>query len=145
MHRTEAQFCRDEAARLGAGQQVPQDLSVVFLILDDQYALAHHAPACRAHRQEREETEREERLHDRVSKDAIKSADKAIDALAEQHRAKHPGLTHAQCVAHVITATEEGKRLYAEQAGTPAQGDADHLMRTKAWFKPSDGPTAQPE
>ena len=34
----------------------------------------------------------------------------------EQHRAKHAGMimTHAQCVEYVITATEEGKRLYAE-------------------------------
>jgi hypothetical protein len=53
-------------------------------------------------------------LQDRVNKDAIKTADEAIDALAEQYRAQHPGLTHAQCVAYVITATEEGKRLYAE-------------------------------
>ena len=68
----------------------------------------------RAHRQEREETELKEKLHDRVSKDAIKTAEDAIDALAEQHRAKHPGMTHAQCVEYVITATEEGKRLYAE-------------------------------
>ena len=68
----------------------------------------------RAHRQEREETELEEKLHDRVSKDAIKTAEDAIDALAEQHRTKHPGMTHAQCVEYVITATEEGKRLYAE-------------------------------
>src|SRR5262249_60463487 len=48
-----------------------------------------------------------------VSKDAIKTANEAIDALAEQHRSKHPGLTHAQCVAYVITATEEGKRPHA--------------------------------
>ena len=68
----------------------------------------------RAHRQEREETEREENLYDRVSKGAIKAADEAIDALTEQHRAKHAGMTHAQCVEYVITATEEGKRLYAE-------------------------------
>jgi hypothetical protein len=68
----------------------------------------------RAHGREREETEREEKLYDRVSKDAIKTADEAIDALAEQHRAKHVGMTHAQCVDYVITATEEGKRLFAE-------------------------------
>ena len=37
----------------------------------------------RAHRQEREEAELEERLHDRVKKDAVKTADEAIDALAE--------------------------------------------------------------
>jgi hypothetical protein len=53
-------------------------------------------------------------MHDWVTKDAIKTADEAIDTLAEQHRARHPGMTHAQCVAHVITATEEGKWLYAE-------------------------------
>ena len=68
----------------------------------------------RAHRQEREETEREEKLHDRVSKDAIKTADEAIDALAEQHRTKYPGMTYAQCVEYVIMATEESKRFYAE-------------------------------
>jgi hypothetical protein len=83
----------------------------------------------RAHRQEREETERELRLHDRVSKDAIKTADEAIDALAEQHRTRHPGMTHAQCVEYVITATEEGKRFY-ERAGRNAcarrRGLPDH-------------------
>jgi len=67
----------------------------------------------RAHRQEKEETQREEKLRDRFSKDAIKTADEAV-ALAERHRAEHPELTHAQCVAYVITATEEGKRLHAE-------------------------------
>jgi hypothetical protein len=47
----------------------------------------------------------------RADAGAIKTADEAIDALAEQHRARHPGITHAQCVEYVITATEEGKRF----------------------------------
>jgi hypothetical protein len=41
-------------------------------------------------------------------------ADKAIDALAEQHRAKNPTMTKEQCVAHVIEHHPDGKRLYAE-------------------------------
>jgi predicted phage tail protein len=78
-----------------------------------------------ADRRERQETSLEEEIHGRVSKDAIKTADEAIDALAEQHRTRHPEMTHAQCVEYVITATEEGKAaLCREQAGTPAQGDA---------------------
>jgi hypothetical protein len=31
---------------IGAGEQVPQDLPIVFLILDHQDAIAHHGPAC---------------------------------------------------------------------------------------------------
>ncbi len=67
-----------------------------------------------AHRRERQETSLEEEIHGRVSKDAIKTADEAIDALAEQHRTRHPGMTHAQCVEYVITAIDEGKRFFAE-------------------------------
>src|SRR5262245_20690799 len=63
-----------------------------------------------AHRQEREQQQEEVQRGHAVSG----AADKAIEDLAKQHRAKHPGMTHAQCVAHVVTATEEGKRLLAE-------------------------------
>ena len=67
-----------------------------------------------AHRRERQEAALEEQMHGRVSKDTVKAADEAIDALAEQYRIRHPGMSHAQCVAHVLTATPEGKRLYEE-------------------------------
>jgi hypothetical protein len=39
---------------IGAGEQIPQDLPIVFLILDHQDALAHHAPACVSTRTGRE-------------------------------------------------------------------------------------------
>ena len=63
-----------------------------------------------AHRLEREQLKKEMQHGKAVSG----APDKAIEVLAKQHRAKHPGMTHAQCVAHVVTATEEGKRLLAE-------------------------------
>jgi len=63
-----------------------------------------------AHRLEREQLKKEIQ-HGRAVSGV---ADKAIEDLAKQHRAKHPGMTHAQCVDHVVTATEEGKQLLAE-------------------------------
>ena len=63
-----------------------------------------------AHRLESEQLKKE----DQHGKAVSGAADKVIEVLAKQHRAKHPGMTHAQCVAHVVTATEEGKRLLAE-------------------------------
>ena len=39
---------------IGARQQVPQDLPIVFLILNYQNALAHDAPACVSTRTGRE-------------------------------------------------------------------------------------------
>jgi hypothetical protein len=69
--------------------------------------------ASKAHQRERQEAAQEPKTYT-WSKDPIKAADEGIDALAKQHRANHPGMTHAQCVEHVITTNQENKRLYEE-------------------------------
>ncbi len=37
---------RFDHLEIGAREQIPQDFPIVFLILDDQNALAHDCPAC---------------------------------------------------------------------------------------------------
>src|SRR5215469_16315881 len=79
-----------------------------------------------AHRLEREQLKKKIQHGNAVSG----AADKAIEDLAKQHRAKHPEMTHAQCVR---SCRDSDRRRQAaprgKQAREPAQSNANKLTR----------------